>query len=101
MNIMLMDKARSMLSGSRLAHELWLEEFKTEKYLLNMSPSSMPVDMTPHEVWLGKNILVSHLRVFCCDSFVHVSKEKRIKLDKKVVKCIFIGYKEGMKGYKL
>jgi hypothetical protein len=32
---------------------------------------------------------------------VHVPKEKGNNLDKKVVKCIFIGYKDGMKGYKL
>jgi len=33
--------------------------------------------------------------------FVHVPKEKRGKLDNKVEKCIFIGYKDGVKGYKL
>jgi hypothetical protein len=38
---------------------------------------------------------------FGCDAFVHVPKEKRNKLDNKEVKCIFIGYKDGMKGYKL
>jgi hypothetical protein len=52
---------------------------------------------TPHEVWSCKNPSVSHLKVFGCDAFVHVPKEKRSKLYKKVVKCIFIGYKEGMK----
>jgi hypothetical protein len=71
------------------------------KYLLNMSPSSTLVDMTPHEVWFGKNPSVSHLKVFGCDACVHVPKEKRSKLDKKAVKCIFIGYKEGMKVYEL
>ena len=30
-----------------------------------------------------------------------LSKEKRSKLDNKDEKCIFIGYKDGMKGYKL
>jgi hypothetical protein len=35
------------------------------------------------------------------DAFVHVPKEKRSKLYKKVIKCIFIGYKEGMKRYKI
>jgi hypothetical protein len=101
MNITLMDKARSMLSGVGLTQELWVEAVDTAKYLLNMSPLSTLVDMTPHEVWSGKNPLVSHLKVFGCDAFVHVPKEKRSKMDKKEVKCIFIGYKEGMKGYKL
>jgi hypothetical protein len=32
---------------------------------------------------------------------VHVPKEKRSKLDKKAINCIFTGYKEGMKGYNL
>jgi hypothetical protein len=66
-----------------------------------MSPSSTLVDMTPYEVWFSNNPSVTHLKVFGCDAFVHVPKEKRSKLDKKVVKCIFIEYKKGMKGYKL
>jgi hypothetical protein len=101
MNITLMDKARSILNGARLAQELWEEAVDTAKYLVNMSPSSVLVEMTPHEVWSGKNPSVSHLKVFGCDAFVHVPNEKRIKLEKKAVKCIFILYKEGMKGYKL
>jgi hypothetical protein len=58
-----------------------------------MSPSSTLVDTNPHEVWLGKKPSVSHLKVFGCDAFVHVPKEKRSKLDNKATKCIFIGYK--------
>jgi hypothetical protein len=96
-----MDKARSMLSGVGLAQELWVDVVDTTKYLVNMSPSSMLVDSTPHEVWFGKKALLSHLKVFGYDAFVHVPKEKSRKLNKKVGKCIFIGYKEGMKGYKL
>jgi hypothetical protein len=101
MNRTLMDKGRSMLSGVVLAQEFWVEVVDTAKYLLNMSPSSVLVDMTPHEVWSGKKPSVSHLKVFGCDAFVHVPKEKRSKLDKKEVQCIFIGCKEGMKGYNL
>jgi hypothetical protein len=66
-----------------------------------MSSSSFLFNTNPHEVWLGKNPSVSHLKVFGCDAFVHVTKEKKSKMDKKVVKCIFIGYKEGMKGYNI
>ena len=41
------------------------------------------------------------MKFFGYDAYVHVPKEKRSKLDNKVEKCIFIGYKVGMKGYKL
>jgi hypothetical protein len=95
-----MDKARSMLSGVGLTQELWAKAINTTKYLVNMSPSSVIVDTTPHEVWSCKNPSVSHLKVFGCDAFVHVPKENRSKLDKKAIRGIFIRYKEGMKGYK-
>jgi hypothetical protein len=71
------------------------------RYMVNMSPSSTLVDMNLHEVWLDKKPLVANLKVFGCDAFVHVPKEKKRNLDKKEVKNIFIGYKEGMKGYKI
>ena len=74
---------------------------ETSCYLVNKSPSSTLEDKTPHEVWTGKKPSLSHLRVFGCDSYVHVPKEKRTKLDNKYERCIFIGYKDGLKGYKL
>jgi hypothetical protein len=83
MNRTLMDKERSMLIGVGLVQELWTEAFDTTKSLLNMSPSSMLIDTTPHEVWSGKKPSVSHLKVFVCDAFVHDPKEKRSNLDKK------------------
>jgi hypothetical protein len=100
MNIMLMEKAMSMISGVGIAQELWVEEIDTQN-LLNMSPFSALVETNPHEVWSGKKPLISHLKVFGCDAFVHVPRENKSNLDKKVVKFIFIGNKEGMKGYKL
>jgi hypothetical protein len=78
-----------------------VEAVDTAKYLLNMYPSSVLVEMTPHEVWFVKKPLVSHIKLFGRDAFAHVHKEKRSKLDNNAVKCIFIGYKEGMKGYKI
>ena len=41
------------------------------------------------------------MKVFGCDAYVHVPKEKMSKLDNKDEKCIFIGYKDGMKGYNI
>ena len=70
-------------------------------YLVNRSPSSALEDKIPQEVWIGKKLSLSHLRVFGCDAYVHVPKEKGTKLDSKFEKCSFIGYKDGLKGYKL
>jgi hypothetical protein len=58
-------------------------------------------DKTPHEVWTRKKPSLEHLRVFVFDVYVHVLKENRSKLDNKAEKCIFIGYKDGVKDYKL
>jgi hypothetical protein len=101
MNRTLMDMERSMLNDVGLTQELWAKEVETVRYLVNMSPSSTLVDMNLNEIWSGKNLSVAHLKVFGCDAFVHVPKEKRSKLEKKEVKCIYIVYKEGMKGYNL
>jgi hypothetical protein len=97
----LMEKSRSMLNGAELGHEFWAEAVGTTCYLVNQSPSLALDDKTPHEVWTGKKPSVQHLRVFGCDSYVHIPKENRSKLDKKAEKCIFIGYKDGVKGYKI
>jgi hypothetical protein len=101
MNMTLMEKSRSMLSGAELGHEFWVEVVGTTCYLFNRSSSSTLDDKTPHEVWTGKTSSLEHIIVFGCDAYVHVPKENRSKLDNKAEKCIFMGYKDGVKGYKL
>jgi len=41
-------------------------------------------------VWYGKKTLISHLRVFGCNDFMHVPKENRIKLDNKGLEACMI-----------
>jgi hypothetical protein len=72
MNKTLMDKERRMVNGVGLAQEFWVEGVDTTTYLANMLPSSVLVDMTPHNVWSSKNPSVAHLKVFTYDAFVHV-----------------------------
>jgi len=90
-----------MLSGAGIGQEFWADAVGTACYLVNKSPSLVLGDKTPQEVWTGKEPSLTHLKVFGCDAYVHVPKENRSKLDKKAEKCIFIGYKDGLKGYKL
>jgi transposase InsO family protein len=100
MNKTQMEKARCMLSGVGLGQEFWVEVVGTACYLVNRSPSPSLYDKTPHEVWTGKKTSLTHLTIFCCEAYVHIPKENTSKLDKMVYKCIFIGYKDGLKGYK-
>ena len=90
-----------MLSGVELGKEFWEEAVGIACYLVNRSPSLVLDDKTPQEVWTGKEHSLTHLKIFGYDAYVHVLKENMIKLDKKDEKCIFIGYKDGLKGYKL
>jgi len=71
-----MKRARSMLSGAGLGKEFWAEVMETPCYFVNISPSLALEDKTPQEVWTGKKHSLSHLRVFRCDAYVHVPKEK-------------------------
>jgi len=96
-----MERARSMLSGARLGQEFWEEAVDTARYLVDRSPSSTLEDKTSQEMWTGKKPSLLHLRVFGCDAYVHVPKEKQTKLDSKSEKCIFIRYKDVLKGYKI
>jgi hypothetical protein len=89
-----------MLSGVGLGKEFWAEAVVTTCYLVNRSPSSMLDNKTPQEVWTGKKPSLTHVKVFCCEAYCHVPNESRSKLDK-AKKCIFIGYKYGLKGYKI
>ena len=45
----------------------------------------------PKEVWNGKEVNFSHLKVFGCVSYVYINSDARSKLDAKSKICFFIG----------
>lgn len=47
--------------------------------------------VTLEEEWTSINPSLSHLRIFGCDAYVHIPKDKRKKLDFKNQKCILVG----------
>ena len=101
MNRTLVETVRSMLTGARLSHEFWAEALATAVYLRNRSPTRAVKGMTPYEAWTTEKPTVAHLRVFGSDAYAHIPKDERGKLDPKAKKCIFVGYGEETKGYRL
>ena len=101
MNRTFMEKSRSMLSDVGLSSDYWEEAVEKSCYVVNRSLMLDLVDKTPYEACAGKSPYLAHLKVFGCDAFVHILKERRQKLEIKSEKCICIGYKDEVKGYKM
>ncbi|KAL5752812.1 hypothetical protein ACOSQ2_023319 [Xanthoceras sorbifolium] len=100
MNRTLNERARSMRLHAGLPKMLWAEAVNTAAYLINRGPS-VPLDGgIPEEVWSGKEVNISHLRVFGCISYVHIDSVERSKLDAKSNKCVFVGYGGDEFGYR-
>ena len=101
MNRTLLERARAMLQTAGLAKSFWAEAVKTACYVINRSPSTAIGLKTPMEMWQGKPPNYSSLHIFGCPVYVMYNSQKRTKLDPKSRKCIFLGYTDGVKGYRL
>ena len=101
MNLTLVETVRSTLTDAKLPHKFWGEALSSVVYLRNRSPTKAVKEMTPYEAWTTKKLSVGHLRVFGRDAYAHIPKDEIGKLDPKAKKCIFVGYGEETKGYRL
>ncbi|KAG8481821.1 hypothetical protein CXB51_027173 [Gossypium anomalum] len=79
----------------------WAEAVNSSVYLLNKLPTHAVKDKTPFEAWHGLKPTVSHLKIFGCVCYVLVPAERRTKLEKRSVPCIFVGYSSDKKGYRV
>nr|CAJ86192.1 H0306F03.15 [Oryza sativa] len=98
MNRTIISKARCMLSNAGLPKQFWAEAVSTACYLINRSPGYAIDKKTPIKVWSGSPANYSDLKVFGCTAYAHVDNGK---LEPRTIKCIFLGYPSGVKGYKL
>ena len=101
MNRTLVETVRSMISDAKVPKSYWAEALNTAVYLRNRSPTSTLKNATPYEILYGTKPNVSHLKVFGSIAYAHIPKDERQKLDSKSRKCIFLGYGETTKGYRL
>ncbi|KAG6532390.1 hypothetical protein ZIOFF_006230 [Zingiber officinale] len=59
------------------------------------------LNSTPNEAWYGKKPNVTHVKSFGYLAYSHIPDALRTKHDDKSEKCIFVGYSERSKAYKL
>jgi len=91
----------SMLNEAHLPGSFWGHALGSFIHVLNRSPSSAVKGVTPYEAWFNRKPSVSHFRVFGCQAYAHVQKNKRLSFESKTRRCIFIGYPPDFKGWKL
>ena len=96
-----MDMVRSMLKAQHFPNEYWVEAVNCAAYILNRCPTKFVMNRVPEEKWSGKKKFFTHMRVFGCVAYAHVSDQLRKKLDNKGEKCIFIRYSVESTAYKL
>ncbi|KAA0060416.1 retrotransposon protein, putative, Ty1-copia subclass [Cucumis melo var. makuwa] len=97
MNRTLIERVRCMLSEAKLPEDFWVESLATATYTTNRSPSISINMKTPEEMWKGSAPDLSNLKTFRCTIYIHT---KQSKVEPRAIKCMFIGYPEGVKGYK-
>ncbi|GJZ96173.1 retrovirus-related pol polyprotein from transposon TNT 1-94 [Tanacetum coccineum] len=101
-----MRRSKSSRSGSsswKTKHELCnsfgLAE-QMNRTLLNKVRSSYSTleKKKPIDLWLGNTVNYELLKIFNCVAYSHVNQGK---LKPRAIKCIFLGYPDGVKGYRL
>ncbi|KAG8492340.1 hypothetical protein CXB51_009634 [Gossypium anomalum] len=94
-NRTIMEKVRCMLSNVNLPKSFWAEAASIACFLINQSPSLTIKKKTLQEVWSGNPANYSDLKIFGCPAYAHVDNGK---LEPRSIKCVFLGYKAGVKG---
>ncbi|GJY20853.1 retrotransposon protein, putative, ty1-copia subclass [Tanacetum coccineum] len=92
-NRTLLDMVQSMMNHTILPLSFWDYALESATRILNMVPTKK-VDKTPYELWYGKVLNLSYLKVWGCEALV--KRDTPDKLEQRSVKCIFIGYPKEM-----
>ncbi|GMF33983.1 unnamed protein product [Phytophthora lilii] len=100
MNRSLVKMARGMLYYENVEKKWWAEAVNTAAWIINRIPNSVTVK-TPYETVYKSKPQLKNLKVFGAIGYAHIPDEKRQKLDAKAFKCRFLGYEDGVKGYRV
>ena len=100
MNRTLNECAGSMRLHVELPKTFWADVVSTAAYLINQGPSVPMEFKLPEEVWSGKEVKFSHLKVLGCVSYIHIDFDARSKLHAKSKICFFISYGDEKFGHR-
>jgi len=91
-NRTIMERTRAVIEDGKFPKKLWAEIAGTVVYLKNRSSTKALDNQTPYEAWYKEKPDVQHLRILGSPAYIHVPKEKHIKLDNHTIKGQLVGY---------
>jgi hypothetical protein len=100
-NRTLVEMDRCMLYSNGLHKKICVEAICYANFILNRVPAKKIMHVIPEEKWNGRKHDISNFKIFDSECWAHILDEKWKKLEPKSHKCIFIGYAEDSKAYKL
>ena len=90
-----------MLESKKLPENLWAEAIHDAAYIQNKVPYSSMKCNIHFEAYFGHKPDVSNLRVFGSTAWARIPLDKRRDLQPQSIECMFIGYPDESKGFKL
>jgi hypothetical protein len=92
----------AILNQANLPTSFWGLAVKYVTHTLNVTPSSSTSNTTSYTVWNGgRKPDISMYRVFGCQVHVNILRKDRKNLEPHSEPCIFIGFADGYKGWKV
>ena len=91
----------AMLNQAKLPVGFWGQAVPYLTHILNVTPSSALSETTSYEVWKGQKPDLTMYQTFGCRAYIHIQKKECGALDPHSSKCIFIGFEDGFKGWKV
>jgi len=91
--------ARALMIQSHLPKIYWSYSVIHSAHIINMLPTPVLNDFSPHEMLYKTPQDFNQLKVFGSLCYGSTLSTNRSKFDPRASKCVFIGFKKGTKGY--
>ncbi|GMI78284.1 hypothetical protein HRI_001497700 [Hibiscus trionum] len=97
----LLETARALLFQMQVPKCFWADAISTACFLINRMPSSVLLGNIPFQtLFPTKNLFPLSPKIFGCICFVRDVRSQVTILDPKSLRCVFLGYSRGQKGYR-
>ena len=90
-----------MMEAKNLPPNFWTEAINCASYIQNRVAHNKLDGMPLFEAWSRYKPDVTHFNIFGSKAWARIPTEKRKALQPQSQECLFVGYSEDSKGYKM